>query len=325
MKTKAFTLIELIMVVVVLGIMSVIGADIISSMYENYIRTRAVNNLSNKTELALELISKRLQHRIRHSEAVIRRTPGVPAATIVSLNQAQSNDRTLIWLASSVESQRIPSPTNARGRSGWSGIIDLSPLATTGATGGSFLFTPGSILWSNNLNETTASSVIRDLTNGRVRLDTRAQFEPALIPKYPFGLDTDITKYYSNTNTDYTTKVIASGNKRFWIWLDNIGNPEGVSARRVYDQYYLSHTAYVLEPVGTNPRDFNLTLRYNILPWEGEDITNQNIGNRALIAEHVSTFRFRQENSTIRIKLCIADLNRSTNFEFSTCKETVVF
>ncbi|MCK9546828.1 MAG: type II secretion system GspH family protein, partial [Sulfurospirillaceae bacterium] len=62
-KKSGFTMVELVMVIIVLGIVASIGADIISNLYTNYLRTRAVNRLQTQTEIALEQIAKRLQYR----------------------------------------------------------------------------------------------------------------------------------------------------------------------------------------------------------------------------------------------------------------------
>ncbi len=320
MKKRAFTLIELVAVIVVMGIIASIGADIIAKMYENYLRSRAISNLEQRTEVALEFISKKLQDRVKRSTGVLR------GANIVPLSRAIATDRTIVWLGISKESKLISSVSG----SGWSGIIDLGSALTTGTTNESFLYSPGSKLWSGNANEATASNIIEALSYGDVTLHTRSGDEPVLIPKYPYGVDSNISAYYSNTNTDYTAQIVASGDKRFWIQNgDSIGlinTTPSTTARRLYDEYYLSHTAYAIVPTGPNPRDFNLTLRYNFQPWHGEDIrTNANVGRSAVIAEHVSTFRIREVDSVINIKLCIGDINRTTNFEFAACKETVVF
>ena len=48
-KHTAFTMIELVMVIVVFGIIASIGAEIIASLYTNYLRTRAINRLQSQT------------------------------------------------------------------------------------------------------------------------------------------------------------------------------------------------------------------------------------------------------------------------------------
>lgn len=298
MKRKAFTLIELIFVIVILGIVALMGADIVSSMYQNYIKTRAINRLQAQTELALEQIAKRLSYRIKRSTGVIR------GANIFPLGQAITTDRSLIWIGISNESQL----------GGWSGFIDLTNPNTNPAVTPKTIQTPGSAL------NTFARNSIFALSYGDVDLNTVAAKNAALIMKVPRINNAVIANYYSNNANDYTIKVRATAADRFALVGDNVPDYDGNGVRDLYGQYYLSHSAYAIIPQGPAD-DFSLTLRYNFQPWENETFAN---GQSAVLAEHVSTFRFLEQGSTIRIKLCIKD-DKSAGFDFSACKETVVF
>ena len=59
MMKKAFTMIELVFVIVIMGIIASIGTDIILNLYDNYIKTRSINKLQAQTELALDPNSKK--------------------------------------------------------------------------------------------------------------------------------------------------------------------------------------------------------------------------------------------------------------------------
>ena len=63
---KAFTMIEIVMVIVILGVVSMISSDIIMRIYESYIRSNTINKLQSQTEFALEQISARLSSRIKY-------------------------------------------------------------------------------------------------------------------------------------------------------------------------------------------------------------------------------------------------------------------
>ena len=67
---KAFTLIELIFVIAIIGIMSGMGAEIIMKMYDTYFESRTQNEIQAKTQLALDQISARLTYRIKPSVIV---------------------------------------------------------------------------------------------------------------------------------------------------------------------------------------------------------------------------------------------------------------
>ena len=75
---KAFTLIELVFVIVVFGIISMFGADLYTQIYRSYVHTRALNQLEARTQNAITLISGRLEDRIKGT--VIGRIAGQPLA-----------------------------------------------------------------------------------------------------------------------------------------------------------------------------------------------------------------------------------------------------
>ncbi len=314
MKTKAFTLIELIMVIVVMGVIAVIGADIITATYDSYFRARTVSNLEQKTETTLEFIAKRLQDRVRGSTGFVRGTDIFP------INQVTEDDQNLIWIGASAESS-----------ANWSGAIDMNASVAARS-----IITPGSDL-------SQVGDMVEQLTEGNVDIDSNAGNSVAIILKTPPALSSTINEYWNNTNNNYTTKIRRGtpidGKDINMELKDGDGFVDRTlnGAQDLYEQYYLSHTAYAIVPVFTRPagdpdreRDFNLTLRYNFRPWDDNTIfdaiaeTPVNATTKVL-ASHVSTFRYRADGSAIRIKLCIADLGRSTESRFSACKETVVF
>ncbi|MCW8821398.1 MAG: prepilin-type N-terminal cleavage/methylation domain-containing protein, partial [Sulfurovum sp.] len=60
----AFSMLELIFVIIILGIVSSIGAEIIAQVYESYIVQRATHRSSIKTELAATQIANRLTYAV---------------------------------------------------------------------------------------------------------------------------------------------------------------------------------------------------------------------------------------------------------------------
>ena len=100
-KRTAFTMIELVMVIVVLGIVASIGAEIVAKLYGNYLRTRAINQLQSQTEITLEQIAKRFQYRIKDSVRSID-ADGVRAN--VALPSADADYEIVEWIGISNES-----------------------------------------------------------------------------------------------------------------------------------------------------------------------------------------------------------------------------
>ena len=294
MIKKAFTMLELVMVIVVMGIVASIGADIIANLYENYIRTRAINRLQSQTELALDQIAKRLQFRIKDSVRAI----DTGTNTSVPLPDANSSYTVLEWIGTSNESFL----------GGWSGFIDLDSNDTNSSAIPRTLKTSGSDLDATN-------NIINALTDANVSLDGTGD-APAIIFKRKS--DYNISKYYTSTDNDYTVKVKRRplpANDILTIYDDNVSNSE------IFEQYWLSHSAFAIVPNGT-ANDFNLTLHYNYQPWEGEAYSS---ATETVIIEHASTFRFTQIGETIRVKLCIHDNNQSGDYDFSFCKERVIY
>lgn len=302
-KRPAFTLVELVMVIVVLGIIASIGADIIVSMYDNYLRTRTINRLQAQSETTLEQISKRLQYRIKDS-TIARNTSADLLLPLLDSDVNESYD-VIEWIGFSNETFRGTSVPL------WTGLIDLEDANTTDInTTVATIVSPGS-----DFNAT--ASLMGALTNGDI--DMTPGSEAALIFKYP----TNITDFGWGTN--------ASGNTDGANALPvqtTPGQPEVLTINatalppEISEHYYLAHTAYALVPNG-NTTDFNLTLHYNYQPWLGEFYT---AGSQSVLAEHVQLFRVRQDANLIRLKLCLHD-NNSTGIgdRIVTCKEKVVF
>ncbi|WP_442765437.1 type II secretion system protein [Sulfurospirillum cavolei] len=311
-KRSAFTMIELVMVIVIFGIIASIGAEIITKMYENYLRTRAINRLQSQTEMTLEQVAKRLQYRIKDSVRASN-DGGVSWLPLPSaINTPGNVYNTIEWIGISNES--FLGEWDAASASvvpGWSGLIDMESNETkAGAT--RTLKTPGSRL-------DMARDIIFALTNGDINMSNESGQLPALIFKGAKPLY-NVNNYYTEGGNTYTTHVSRSTNTTFHIPLD-----DNLTDGNLFEQYYLAHTAYALVPVG-GVNDFNLTLRYNYQPWEGEKFNDAAVVAAAqVLAENVSTFRIRQEGDVVRIKLCIHDNNQSGDFDFSACKEKVIY
>lgn len=296
---KAFTMLELVMVMVIMGIIASIGAEIIASMYSNYLRSRTINRLESQTEITLEQIAKRLQYRIK--ESVIARN--VAGGTLLSLSDpnVDTNYNVLEWIGYSNESF-LGTP-----RPGWSGFIDLDSNDTNRTAG---------TLKTSESNLTDASATMSALTNGDIDLSNGK--EAALIFK---GLSYSIADFGwgSPNNIDgVATLKVSVGSSTDILTISNDTIPTEIT-----EQYTLSHTAYAIASTDTNSTDFNLTLYYNYQPWQNEEYTD---GNTSVLAEHVSLFRFKQDESILRLKLCLHDANQTGVGDIIVvCKEKVVY
>jgi prepilin-type N-terminal cleavage/methylation domain-containing protein len=137
---KAFSMVELIFVIVVLGIISTYYADIITQVYKNYILQKATHNASIKTTLAADQIANRLRYAIPGS--VYRRT-AKSGGTIEALDDpmtAPADSYTVLeWVGYDGDSfESFESGTNRK--PGWSGLCDVDISSQT------TIKTPGSNL-----------------------------------------------------------------------------------------------------------------------------------------------------------------------------------
>jgi prepilin-type N-terminal cleavage/methylation domain-containing protein len=297
-KRSAFTMIELVMVIVVLGIVASIGADIIASLYSNYLRVRTINRLETQTEITLEQIAKRLQYRVKDS-TIARKTGSYLALSDSSVNDTYN---ILEWIGYSNESM-----IGYDGQMGWTGFIDLDSADTNSSAG-----THGTLKTSES-NLTKASNIISALTDSNIDLSTAAK-AAALIFK---GKVTNILPTSVNWYGNNTLRVIRQS--------DTVFNIIDTAPSEIYEQYYLAHSAYAIVPSATNSQDFNLTLYYNYQPWLGENYSDANMPNQVL-AEHVNLFRFRQDQSVVHLKLCLHDANETGLDNYIVvCKEKVIY
>ncbi|MDR1285459.1 MAG: prepilin-type N-terminal cleavage/methylation domain-containing protein [Campylobacteraceae bacterium] len=296
MKKNAFTMIEIIIVIIIFGIIASIGANIVAKMYMNYIQSRTINYLQTQSDITLEQISKRLQYRIK-SSTIARRGDII---RYLRSNEVDDTFDVVEWIGYSNEAMLA-----GNDKPGWSGFVDMDNAVTDKAA--STLATPGSEL-------SRAADIMNTLSYNRVNLvGERAALVFKNIksndPAAGFGWDGN------GGNADYILKVARNGDEAFTV--------TGGMPGSIYEHYYLAHSAYAIVPVNTgNEIDFNLELRYNYQPWLKNTYKN---APKALLATHVNLFRIRQVGNTIRLKLCLHD-NKAGGFGnyIVACKEEVV-
>ncbi|HQR73489.1 MAG TPA: type II secretion system protein [Sulfurovum sp.] len=151
--TAAFSMLELIFVIIILGIVASIGSEMIAKVYEGYIIQRAEHSATLKTELAASQIANRLASAIPGTVYRIKNTTPATLETIESDLTGTGDDYVgLQWVGSDAES------FNAASTPGWSGFCDINTSTQTS------LETPGSALGltttiKNNLSSSTNLAV----------------------------------------------------------------------------------------------------------------------------------------------------------------------
>lgn len=310
---KGFTLLEVVFVIVILGIVSSIGATILAQLYENYIVQRAMHRVSLKTELAINQIVNRLTYRIDSS--VIARNP--TDDTFLDVHDTlygATNKKNIIleWIGYDNDSFTAQTPPL------WSGYCDTNRTAQPGST---TIVTPGSTLTQLN----TVVNNLSPTANPQIALLFSLEGQPfsntVLDPNaHCYGFDNDgnttcIHRVNIATDTTMTTDNFIAGNQT-----------------RVSDHYKLAWSAYAIVPVDRNGNliqadsqttDFDLSLRYGYQPWNGGTYKT---ANSSILIRNVTAFKFSEQGGTLRLKLCatekVGDQNSSVNV--SICKEKVV-
>ncbi len=309
----AFTLVEMVLVIVVLGIVAMIATDIISHMYRGYIQTKIVNDLEQKTETVINQIAKRLQYRIKDSTIARNST----TQNFLAMNSEEINSSTfdmIEWIGYDYESFLGEyNATTAYDMPGWSGFIDVDNSLTQNAT---------RVLVSTGSHLSVADRTIKALSDNNVSLIDAGAQRPALIFKCPKN-DSNLSRF----GWDYAVPALSDHNYTLAVSYNSedsfiIDATQQDNNRSICEQYYLAWSAYAIVPEGNDSEDFNLTLRYNYQPWYAERYDQD--AQKTLLAEHVSTFRVMQVGETLRIKVCIQDGN-ITGEPVGFCKEKAIF
>ena len=314
---RAFTLLELVVVIVVLGIIAMMSFNAIMNIYSNYFQTRTVNELETQTEIALEQISKRLEHRIKPS-VIARKTDGAFLALNDSGVNLDAKYEILEFIPYAYEIfNDVPSGSNKAGR--YSGYADLAKSSP--ATG---LISPGSN-FSTEVVETIKDLTCREDANATcVDFTKKDGGVVAIFSDVYYNVQSSFG--YSNGTVPVSLDIAKVGVKGGQSGLNgNTLEISGFDGKQISEQYHLAYTANAIVPEqSADPKDtangvFDLNLYYDYRPWMGEKY-KQN-GEKTTLAKNVTRFVFTEKNGVIVLKLCM----RAKNSEITICKSKAVY
>ena len=352
---RGFTLIELVFVIVVLGIISMFGADLYTKIYKSYVHVRAVNQLEARTQNAMMLITNRLEDRIKSS--TIGRDLAVNDFVPIS-DLTDPRFDILEWIGQSVETRNI----NQR-NPGWSGFMSMSQLRDSTWKADADKGDAGYIadtraafnmvsLGSNfpqvarivgNLRATTYN---RPSTNTQVAVIFRVVTNDASPTSVGIGFGYDRAVRADGRNRVLIAVGTPSDAGSGSIQGETITinqypfNPNNANSQEFSEQYYIAHSAYAIVPAnvvtytkdnaGNLSKNFDLVLRYNYRPWStvAGDAHSYNTASSSLLAEDVSLFRFKDDNGAVALKLCMRDDGRNfdpAELDLNVCKAQVVY
>jgi prepilin-type N-terminal cleavage/methylation domain-containing protein len=297
MRKSAFTLLELIFVIVVIGILSKYGVELLSQAYKSFIFSSVNNALQANSAAAVESIASRLQYRIKDS--VIAREAG----DFFGLAGYSADNATVLeWVGAEIDGFR----GNVGTLPHWSGIIDLdASIAPT------TLVSPGT-------DTGALDTLINTLSNGGSGINDAAI--------YFIGSDSDIKTGYGwngNPLTEHNTSVMHPINSGINA-NEFVSGITGVdfTGTDIYEYYQLAWTAYAvgITDYNTSTNTGTLTLWYDYQPWNGQNYATH--GKSVKIMDDVSTFQFKAVGSIVKIQVCV---NSDLMEDYSLCKEKTIF
>lgn len=317
---KAFSLIEVVFVLVILGIVASISSQIIVQVYDNYITQKALYKTSTKTEMAINQIVNRLTFAIEGTTIskdplnppYNKATEGINWLSLKDIRVSLPNYRrftTIEWIGydnDSFSAGTVPY---------WSGLAKYNAVGTSKV----IFETPASRL---DLTDT----IIKNLSRNKVSLTSGSNL-PAVLFASDNYLDTPTKIIHdpacmgliNENNITCISRVSMADNTHFNF-------PDGKS-KKITEQYKLAWSAYALvpeDPDGDNL--FDLFLYSNYQPWNNEKYTN---GAKDLLISNVSVFKFTENGGVIQLKLCasedIGERDATGNpIYISTCKEKAI-
>ena len=354
MKKNSFTLIELIIVIVIMGILSNITFDILSKVYKNYLYTKEMNKINSKLDLTMELIAKRLQDRIKNS-VIVTKYPAkwtdsdedkVDFKSISELEDGDNDYKIIEWINKDYEAKNgMWDYSQKHIQTGWSGFMEMGDKNSHKTNDDPKEFNVTTI----NSKFEYVKLIDRNITAAYG--NDEDPFEKNITTLIFAGNDGggDIVDdlnhsygwYYDEANGREAKAVFAIQNYKEYIGENNstkvdlnITSITENNDTTLYSRYFLTRTAYALVPIdnnetladGTKINDYNLTFYYNYQPWQKEWYKD---GNHTLLSTHITEIRFKKDLETpvIRLYICIqspnVEINSSRNL--TLCKEKAIF
>jgi prepilin-type N-terminal cleavage/methylation domain-containing protein len=294
---KAFTMLEMIFVIVIMSVISTMTFGMIAQFYEAYIQKEAAGQLETETKVMVEQIAAHLQNAIKESVVVL----GSSSNCVGHISNVPSSTTLpgIAWVGENVEGRLgVWDATKGQYMPGWSGYADLNQSDTIK------IVTTGSDL-------TNLETIIDDLSGNSGSLSNNFS------AVYFVGDGT-----IANACDEFINYNIANKFPTFMYPINSfLGSTLKFDTAKqpttIKEHYKLAWSAYAIVLNGTN-----LELVYNFRPWSSTKNTIA-LGDRTTLGENISTFAVKYESGLIRFNVCITkDIN---GYPTTVCKEKVVF
>ena len=299
---KAFTLVELLFVMVALAVIAGIGTDILRSLFDNYAVTAQIHRLESVANNAADTIAARLEKRVPQTTAIETVTgTSTNYEPLSPITGAAANNGKLVFFRKAYElernfiSKKAGAEENVARTSGF--ISELKTTTTTTTTGDSVRFVD------------TVEFVSRETNLTGLNLND-----------YELFFSNDSSLLYENKNNHFERYYNNSGNKSFAYQCaqGNIGFNEGTFTLVRNCPASTSTSTIVRPSMAALVHKFSLSKEIDKIYLEDNNLYLETCdikGNckKSLLATGVSTFRFSALGSdpniasTIVFKLCLAE------------------
>jgi len=300
---RAFTIIELIFTMVILGIVASIASGLIAKTYIGYNRANAINQANIQVELAITQIANRLDYAI--GGTVVKRRSATDNA-ISSIDTAPQDYEVLEWIGWDKDGFNASQDTTAARKPAWSGFCDIDKSKAN------HIVTPGSDL-------AFANTVMYKLSR---KNNVLSSSEVAIF--FPGNYDYTNVGYNDGSGSNISGVRVISGYDSANSKLNLVHQANG----RITEHYKLAWSAYAIVPVNINATDgtFDLQLRYSFRPWKSKDYDSATGVRKSTLAKNITVFKTYATQNRIHIKLCAKErIGLDVNSTISVCKEKVVF
>lgn len=292
---KAFTLVELIFVIVVLAIVAGIGTDILRSLFDNYAVTAQIHRLESVANNAADMIATRLEKRVPQTTAIETSTD-TGAKNYEPLSAIDAKNGKLVFFRKAYELERnfISKKAGATENSARiSGFINDLKTTTTGDKGN----------FTDTVEFTSIGAADLDLNEYELFFsnDSSLLYE---------NKSNHFDRYYKNSGKSFAYHCKNNGELKFQngkFTLTRSGCLASTSAIIRPSMAALIHKFSLSKEIDKIYLDTNKNLYLDTC-----DITGANC-KKSLLATGVSTFRFSALGSdpniasTIVFKLCLVE------------------
>lgn len=297
---KAFTLIEIIITIAILGILSAGTFVSLKHLYLRSAKSKAISELSFSSQIVVDQIAALLYERVPATVIGVKANGDFqPISTI------DSNDfKILEWIGTSVEAYK---------QGYYSGFIDLDASNRDTNTTLSF-----------DMNSSGISSVMSkkfgSFVSGDVALIFAGSFDDSSLV----------------ASSDFNSSFGWHGNAHELVSTFTLNGNDIIFDTRppeIYEKYYLVDSAYAIARkeditttpcAGVNSSDDNNTLYlfYDYRPWNNQEFCN---GKSTILSENVQGFQAGMMNNSLYFNVTLTKEIRGSDTNITISKEKVVF